>query len=152
MKASREIRYEGRTGIVVVSITSERACFVKTVDSSADGWSVPVSKTVTVSMDDVTITLGDGKVFSGLMLPALPKTFGDVSSRYLSTYGVALGISDDVAERVSLAIAECKAEAGADAGWLAHLEDLARSDDASRKYEAGRKAVDDMMTLGGKSY
>lgn len=153
MTANRTVRWtltSGKEIEVRISVTRK---MVARRPINADGDIIEIGGTTLSEYQTIEAYLDASKVdeaYIGQIQPIKPKVVNGVT--VVAILGTKLGLTAERLESIEGATAQATAEAEADPDVMTYRARVARGEQAEAEYEAHVRRVEDMMTLGGKTY
>jgi hypothetical protein len=141
----KQVTWTGKSGQMVLDITSIRGAGKYTETYNADWEKFSVEKSNVIVKDDVTLTVG-GRVINGLR-PS-DKLAKDNGLAMMLTDGITkVGVADqEVADQIVKAIADAKSEAEQDEEYQAEWKKTRGAIAEDRAYEAAHNRVVSAMS------
>jgi hypothetical protein len=120
----------------------------------SDGWNTEVETMKETNTTEITIT-AQGREFkghfnTGVLVPADYRKQGVFAT--FSFGNGALGLSERVYNELNTVVEAAKAEAEADENWMKLQAKKAQAQKEVEEYDRHVKAVENMMTLNGRTY
>lgn len=113
-----------------------------------DGWESEIEKMKEINETNITIT-ANGQVFKGQFSYGIPS---DLKRQGVVAIFGKIALTQKVYKTLYSAVEDAVKEAETDENWIALQVKKEQSETAEAEYYKNRNAVENMMTLNGKTY
>lgn len=140
-----------RGTVVNMTVNAIRGFAVVEEEVYNDGWNSTVKSNQVTEKTEIVLVI-NGKNYKGSFTTNMP------ASVLKGCYGVFLagnqpiGLSKEKYNELTAIVSEARKEAETDQSWIDYSERKAKAEKEEREYYAHAKAVDNMMTLNGRTY
>ena len=112
-----------------------------------------VERTSKKEINETTVSIEfNGQVFRGSFRILSQDEVKHYNNQLHASFAGKLGISEIIFNQFQKVIAEAKAEAETDEGWIEYQKLRAKANKEEEEYYNHVKAVENMMTLNGRTY
>jgi len=140
-----------RGTVVNMTVNASRGFAIVEEEVYNDGWNSTVKSNQVTEKTEIVLVI-NGKSYKGSFTTDMP------ASVLKGCYGVFLagsqpiGLSKEKYNDLTAVVAEARKEAETDQSWIDYRAKVAQSEKEAREYDAHVKAVNNMMTLNGRTY